>query len=113
MTLERLQPIRPLLLSLAILGFLLINCPFLYFVLMERAVYQEAMRNGMALLFMGEAFLLMFLLAFLIHRLGWRNPGWLLFIVMSLVGSLAFSIPLQLYLLTRRRNSGPAIDQSR
>jgi len=33
--------------------------------------------------------------------MGWEKPGWRFFIVMSLLGSLAFSIPLQLYLLTR------------
>jgi membrane protein implicated in regulation of membrane protease activity len=59
------------------------------------------MGNGMALVFIGEAFLLMLFLAVLISKLGWQRPGWQFFIVMSLLGSLAFSIPLQLYLRSK------------
>lgn len=101
MTLQNLRPIRPLLLALAILGFVGINGPFLYFALVDRATLWEAMNNGMALVFIIEAFLLMFLLAFLIAKMGWRNPGWKFFIAMSIIGSLAFSVPLQLYLLAK------------
>ena len=105
MNLEKLKPIRPLLLVAAIFGFLVINGPFLYFALIEKETYSEATNNGMALVFMGEAFLLMFFLAYIIARIGWKKPGWIFFIAMSLLGSLAFSIPLQLYLLTRPKPS--------
>ena len=110
MRLEKLARIRPLLLIAAILGFLLINCPFLYFALLDRETYAEAMKNGMTLLFVGEAFLLMLFFAYLIARMGWKKPGWMFFIVMSLIGSLAFSIPLQLYLLTRSKDNRPRGD---
>jgi hypothetical protein len=101
MNLEKLVPLRPLLLVLSILGFLLINCPFLYFTLMVEGAYAEAMGNGIALVFMGEAFLLLGFFAFLIAKLGGRSPGWLFFVGMSLLGGLAFSIPLQLWLWSR------------
>lgn len=101
MNLEKLASLRPLFLLAAIVGFLLVNCPFLYIALFEKETYAAAMKNGLALVFIGEAFLLMLLFAFLIARMGWRKPGWLFFIVMSLLGSLAFSIPLQLYLITK------------
>ena len=100
MNLDAMRPLRPLLLAAAIVGFVAINCPFLYFAFIDKAVYAEAMSNGLALVFIGEAFLLMFLIAFLIARTGCR-PGWFFFIAMSLLGSLAFSIPLQLYLMTK------------
>lgn len=99
--LDVLRPLRPLFLVLAILGFCLINLPFLYFALIDRTTYSEATSNGMALVFMGEAFLLLAFFAFVIAKLGWNRPGWLFFIAMSLIGSLAFSVPLQLFLWTR------------
>lgn len=100
MTLERLAPIRPFLLASAIFGFLVINGPFLYFALVDLETYSEGMGNAMTRVFLGEAFLLMFLFAYLIARMGWKRPGWVFFIFMSLIGSLAFSIPLQLFLLS-------------
>jgi len=96
-----LKSIRPFLLVAAIIGFFAINGPFLYYAILDKDTYAEAMGNGMTLAFMGEAFLLMFFFAFLIFKLGWKRPGWLFFIVMSLLGSLAFSIPLQLYLMSK------------
>ncbi|WOO41638.1 hypothetical protein [Rubellicoccus peritrichatus] len=101
MNLEKLEQIRPLLLVAAIFGFLAINCPFLYFAFIEKEAYAEAMSNGIALVFMGEAFLLMIFFAFVIAKSGTKKPGWIFFIVMSILGSLAFSVPLQLYLMSR------------
>jgi len=100
-----LQRFRPLFLLAAIAGFLLVNVPFLYFVIFRREVYHEAMANGVALVFIGEAFLLMLLFAFLVSRLGLQRPGWILFIVLSLLGSMAFSIPLFLYLHLGRQDA--------
>ncbi|GHB92665.1 hypothetical protein [Cerasicoccus arenae] len=101
MIIEKLTPMRPLFLIAAIFGFLAINCPFLYFALIDKETYAVAMGNGMALLFIGEAFLLMLFFAYIIAKSGCRKPGWFFFIVMSILGSLAFSVPLQLYLMTK------------
>lgn len=101
MDLSKLKPIRPLLLIAAIAGFCVINIPFLYFSLFDRETYAAAMENGIAQVFMGEAFLLMLFIAFIIWKLEIRRPGWLFFIAMSLLGSMAFSIPFQLYLMSR------------
>lgn len=46
---------------------------------MAKATYDVAMSNGLALAFIAEAFLLIF------------------FITMSIIGSMVFSVPLQLY----------------
>jgi hypothetical protein len=89
---------RPLLLTISIAGFVLINVPFVYIALMENEIYQAALSNGIALIFMAEAFLLMMGGAFLIWFWQIRKPGWLVFILLSLFGGLAFSIPLFLYL---------------
>ena len=101
---ERLKPLQTLFLICSIVGFIVINVPFLYFAFIDKGVYAEAINNGMALLFMTEAFLLMFLIAFIIAKSGINNPGWKFFICMSLLGSLAFSIPFHLYLSLRKYN---------
>lgn len=99
---EPLKKLRTFFLIASIIGFLTINVPFLYFALIDQGVYQEAMNNGMALLFISEAFLLMFFIAFLIAKSGMKKPGWVFFICMSILGSLAFSIPFQIYLTLRK-----------
>jgi len=98
---EELTEIRPLLLAAAILGFLLINCPFLYYAFIATDVYAEGMKNGLALVFISEALVLLVFFAVIIAKMGWKRPGWVFFVVMSILGSLAFSIPFQLYLMSR------------
>ena len=105
MNIDTLRQIRPLLLVAAVLGFLLINCPFLYYALIATDVYSEGMKNGLALVFVSEAFLLLACFALLIAKMGWKKPGWIFFVCMSMLGSLAFSIPFQLYLMTRPKKS--------
>ncbi|WP_269537673.1 hypothetical protein [Cerasicoccus fimbriatus] len=104
MNLDSIRPLRPVFLIFAILGFCVINGPFLYIALADQATYDAGMSNGLAQVFMAEAFLLMFFFAFLIAKLGLKKPGWGFFICMSLLGSMAFSIPLQLYLWLGRRD---------
>ena len=99
-----LRPLKGFFLLASILGFLLINVPFLYYSLIETAVYDAAMTNAVALVFIAEAFLLLVLFAFLIAKLGWKRPGWILFVVFSILGSMAFSVPFMLYLHTRKED---------
>lgn len=98
---NKLTNLRKTFLSLSILGLVFINIPFLYIAGFKHEVYQEAMSNGLALVFMAEALFLMFLAAFLISRLGYKKPGWKSFIVLSILGSLAFSVPFFLYLYSK------------
>ena len=102
MSLSLLRPYRGLFLLLSILGFLLINVPFLYFVFFEKSIYYTALSNGVFLIFLSEAFLLMSFAAFLMAKLGLNKPGWVWFIVLTLLGSMAFSVPFYLYIHTRR-----------
>jgi hypothetical protein len=104
---KSLEPIRKLLLTMSFLGFVFINIPFLYIFVFEREIYREAMNNPLAVVFISEAFILMFLIAFLIYRTGYRKPGWLGFIVFSILGSLAFSIPFFLFLHTGSKLGEP------
>lgn len=104
--LDTLDALRPWLLGLALLGFLFVNGPFVYFSVVDPLTYDLALQNGLALTFMGEALLLVVLLSWLIARLRLR-PGWPIFVALSFVGSLAFSLPFYLYLLTRYRGRPP------
>lgn len=99
---ELLQKLRPFLLIASIVGFAAINVPFLYIALLEREIYQQGMSNGLALVFISEAFLLLAFLSFLIAKLGWKSPGWITFMVLSILGSLAFSIPFFLFWRARK-----------
>jgi len=94
-------------LALAIFGLIVPNGFFLYYLLVAPTVLHSALNDPIALVFVSEAFLLMFFFAWLIHHLGFRSPGWLAFILMSLVGSMVFSVPAFLYLTSRntRRTS--------
>ena len=91
------------LIALAIFGLVVPNGLFLYFFLFAPAVLSAALANPVALLFMLEALLLMILFAWVIHHRGHRSPGWFVFIVMSLAGSMVFSVPAFLYLTSRKR----------
>lgn len=100
-----MKPFTPiqekLLLALAVFGLVVPNGFFLYYSLVAPAALHLALSNPVALVFITEAFLLMFLFAWVIRYWGLRSPGWLAFIVMSLLGSMVFSVPAFLYLASR------------
>jgi hypothetical protein len=109
---NRMKPLsstaEKFLLALAVFGFIGPNGCFVYFALSDFGTVLEALRNPIALVFITEAFALMFLIAWLLHHWGWRRPGWGWFVVLSLLGSLLFSVPLYLYLASRAARSTPA-----
>jgi hypothetical protein len=85
----------------AAFGFLVPNAVFIYYFLTNPELTRAALSNPISLVFVIEAFFLMFLFAWLLRRLGVRKPGALGFVVMSLLGSMAFSVPATLVLLLR------------
>ena len=89
------------LLGLALFGLVVPNGFFLYYSLIAPATLHAALTNPVALVFITEAFLLMFLFAWVIRSLGFRSPGWLAFVILSLLGSMVFSVPAFLYLASR------------
>lgn len=89
--------------ALAVFGFLVPNGAFLYFFVKDPGLLRAAIANPISLVFVLEAFFLMFLFAWLIQRAGLRKPSGFAFIVMSLIGSLAFSVPATLYLALKDR----------
>jgi hypothetical protein len=111
-----MKPFTPVqervLLGLSLFGLVGPNGFFLYHALTNPESVREALTNPVAQLIIAEAFFLMFLLAWLVNRVGFRSPGWLAFIFLSFLGSMACSAPAFLYLASRRaRKSQP--DDSR
>lgn len=109
-----MEPFTPaqekVLLALAVSGLIVPNGVFLYYALVTPAAVHAALSNPVSLVFITEAFFLMFLFAWVIRHLGFRSPGWRAFIVMSLLGSMVFSVPAFLYLASRNaRKTAPEV----
>ena len=85
----------------ATVGLIGVNGLFLYTVIFRYELVIEALSNLYAMVFIVEAFILLPLLCFLIAVAKLKSPNWLGFLILSLVGSLAFSIPFSILLWTR------------
>lgn len=104
---EKLRPHRTGLFVLAVIGLLGLNGIFVYFALLEPTVLTDAMKNPVSLVFMLEAFVMVGFGAWMIRLRGLRRPGWFAFVVLSLIGGLAFSVPAVLLLQMRRTRTHP------
>ena len=111
-----MKPFTPLvekiLLALAILGFLVPNGIFVYFLLFDFSVVSAAHSNPVSAAFIGEAIFLMLLFAWFFSRQERSPQSWWLFLILTLIGSLAFSVPFYLFLYSRserkRNNATPS-----
>lgn len=88
------------------IGFFGINGLFLYASLFQPEQMTETWTNLFAMAFMLEAVVLLPLFCFLINAAKLKSPGWVGFLVLSLLGSLAFSIPFSVLLWTRGNDDG-------
>jgi hypothetical protein len=100
---ERLRPYRSLLWGVSVVGLFGINGVFLYYAALDPAMMGRALRNPIAAAFILEAVLMTILAAWLVHVSGLQRPGWGWFVVLSIVGSLAFGVPA--FMLLHLRNS--------
>lgn len=83
-------------------GLLGLNGVFVDCLLFRREAIAEALDNPVALAFTFEALLVMALLAYAFGKWRVSRLGRTWFVLLSLVGGLAFSIPLALLLAHRR-----------
>lgn len=83
-----------ILLGLAVFGLLVPNGIFIWHVFFGMDRILEALSNPVSLVFILEAFALMFLGAWWIARTGGKKPGPAGFVAWSLIGGLVFSVPL-------------------
>ena len=84
------------LVSLAVFGFVAVDGAFVYGAFFQGEALAHAMRNPIAAAFIVEALLLVLVFAYLLRRWGVSqlHPGW--FVVFSLIGSMAFALPVAL-----------------
>lgn len=93
---------RILLWGLSIFGLVGVNGAFLYG-LSRPGVLAEAMTNPVALAFMTEALVLTAVFAWLLGKWGVNRLSWVWFVALSLLGGMAFALPIAL--LWRGRES--------
>jgi hypothetical protein len=106
MDIEYQRSERLFLWSLAVVGFLGVNGAFLYG-LLQPGVLQQALSNPVALAFMVEAMLLMGALAYFLARWQVSRLHWAWFVVLSLLGGMAFALPVVLLWPRSRAASHP------
>ena len=92
----------------AAFGMAAVNGAFLWSLFAEGDLLGEALRNPLAMAFIIEAFALVFLVGWLLRRQGMTRVTLLQFFLLSMVGSLAFSLPVALLLPQGRRHSAEA-----
>lgn len=109
-SLERFRPYTPALWALALTGFLGINTVFLYGAFWRPDLIAPALTNPVAAAFVAEALVLTAFGAWAVWILGLRRPGPAVFVALSLIGSLAFSVPALILMHLRKR--GPDSDSA-
>ena len=92
--------------ALGVFGFLAINGAFVYGLLFQADALSTALTNPLAAAFIAEALILVGVFAYLFERWGVSRMGWRWFVFLSLLGSMAFAIPV--VLLFPRRGQGNA-----
>lgn len=105
---QPLAPYKPILWLLSALGLFGLNGVFVYYALRHPDVVVAAHQNPVSLVFILEAFVMVAFGAWVIARLGLKGPGWLAFVILSIVGGLAFSVPFFLLLHIRKRERSPS-----
>ena len=91
------------LMVLGAVGLVGINGVFLWSLYARPGALEDALSNPLALAFVVEAMLLVVTLAWLLRKWGLTRLGWGWFVLLSLLGSLAFAIPVALLLPRRAR----------
>ena len=93
--------------ALGVFGFFGVNGAFAYGLLFQPDALTAALTNPLAAAFMVEALVLVGVFAYLFDLWGASRLGWGWFVFLSLLGSIAFAIPVVL-LFPRRDGSQPA-----
>lgn len=101
--LQRMSSYKSVLWFLSALGFFGLNGVFIYYALFQPDLMAAALQNPISFVFMIEAFVIVAFAAWVIARIGLERPGWLAFVIMSVIGSLCFSVPFFLLLHIRKR----------
>ena len=95
---------RTVLWFVSAIGLFGINGLFLYAALFRPEQMGDVQSHLVGLAFMLEAFVLLPLFCYLIAIAQLKRPGWVAFLLLSLAGSLAFSIPFSILMWSREKN---------
>lgn len=87
---------RTALIGLGAFGFIAVNGTFIYSLLFRSDALDDALANPLCAAFMVEALVLAGALAYLLRKWGVSRVSWVWFVVLSLIGSIAFALPVAL-----------------
>jgi hypothetical protein len=87
---------RAALIALGIFGFAAVNGTFIHSLLFRPGALDEALANPLSAAFMVEAAALAIALAYLLRKWGVSGVSAVWFVVLSLIGSVAFALPVAL-----------------
>lgn len=90
---------------LAFFGATIPNGIFIYYFFTSPETTKAALTNPISLVFIIEAFVLMFLFAWLLAKMSLGRLSGKIFILMSLLGSMVFSVPVALYVILKDKSS--------
>jgi hypothetical protein len=96
MTVDYTRGERLWLWALAAFGLLGVNGVFLWTLFARPEIMREALANPITIAYSVEALALVAALAWLLRKWGVSRVGWGWFVGLSLLGSLAFAIPVAL-----------------
>ena len=82
--------------AICLIGFAILNTVFIYYLVFSAETITAAFKNPVAAVFIVESFLLMGVLAYLLNKWQLSRLHWAWFIVLSLVGGMAFALPIVL-----------------
>lgn len=103
MTVDYTRGERLWLWALAVLGLIGVDGVFLWTLFFRPETMREALANPVTVAYSVEALALVAALAWLFHKWRVSRVGWGWFVVLSLLGSLAFAIPVALLFPRRER----------
>jgi hypothetical protein len=106
---EYSQVERVALAVVAVLGMVGVNGVFVYHALFRPDVMSAAMANPVSMAFMAEAGVLLAVLAYLLRKWGVLRLAWGWFVVLSLLGSMMFALPVVLLWPRPRTEPDPPI----
>ena len=92
--------------TLAFIGAIGLNGAFIYGLVARPDALGSALTNPIAVAFILEALVLMGVLAYLLGKWGVSRVHWRWFVVLSLLGGLAFALPVALLWARQGRSSG-------
>lgn len=82
--------------TLAVFGIVVVNGAFLHGLLFQSGTLADAMTNPIAVAFMAEALVLVGVFAYLLSKWSVNRLAWGWFVLLSLLGSMAFALPIVL-----------------